>query len=71
MEIYRSIIFLLLMKERLVQLTISLCETLPFNITIYEQDGLCQKPQGDCIYRKRIGPHRSQCNKITYTQIEN
>jgi len=55
------------MKERLVQLTISLCETLHLDFTLYEQEGLCQKPQGDCIYRERIEPHRYPCNKTTYT----
>lgn len=55
------------MKEKLVQLTINLCESLPLDITLYEKDGLCQKDRGDCKYRERIGLDSYQCNKVTYT----
>lgn len=53
------------MLNRLENLTIRLCENLPLNITIYEIDGHCTKPNEDCNYCKKNN-ELYQCNKKTY-----
>lgn len=53
------------MLNELENLTIKLCENLPLNITLYETNGICKKPNEDCNYCKKKDELYS-CNKKTY-----
>ena len=53
-------------KSELEFLAITICEKLPFNITILEQNMKCKKPSDYCKYCKSEGDF-SHCFKKTYT----
>jgi hypothetical protein len=56
------------MFETIDKLAIKLCENLPLNVTIYEKDGLCEKPYKNCSYCKPIyNINKYICYKKTYT----
>ncbi len=57
-------------RENLSELSIRLCENLPFNFTLYEKDGNCKKPSEYCEYCKRSGDVYF-CHKKTYILITN
>lgn len=41
--------------NRLEILSVKFCESLPFNITIYEKDGKCIKSSDECEYCRKHG----------------
>lgn len=55
------------MHKSLDELTIKLCEQLPLNITLFEKDGLCEKPNEVCDYCEQYTSKEYACNKKTYT----
>ena len=48
---------------------VKLCEQLPWNMTLFEKYGLCQRPTDNCNYCKKIDRINYLCNKKTYTPI--
>ena len=53
-------------KKPLEYLAVKLCEKLPLNITLFEKDGFCGKPNNICkYYREKKNNHL--CYKKTYT----
>ena len=58
------------MTKTLEALTITLCEQLPFNATIYEKDGLCEKPNDTCFYCRKKDSKTYLCYKKTYTPLK-
>lgn len=55
------------MQDTLDKLAIKLCENLPLNLTLYEKDGFCRKPNNDCEYCRQNGKDSYLCNKQTYS----
>lgn len=58
------------MQKTLDRLAITLCENLPLDFTLYEQNGFCHKPNENCDYCRKDGNTASLCNKKTYTAIQ-
>lgn len=58
------------MQETLDKLAIKLCENLPLDLTLYEKDGFCEKPNEDCDYCRKNGDDTYFCSKKTYTPIQ-
>ncbi|MBN2881414.1 hypothetical protein JXM83_05170 [Candidatus Woesearchaeota archaeon] len=54
------------MKPNLEKILINLCEKLPQDITLYEEDFCCLKKTDDCKYSKKHGD-KYLCYKKTYT----
>ncbi len=54
------------MLNELEKLTIKLCEKLPLDITFYEINGFCTKPNEDCDYCEKRKDELYLCNKKTY-----
>ena len=59
------------MPSRLDRLEVRLCGDLPFDLTIYEKKGLCEKPSEECNYCNKLDGGTSLCNKKTYTPAQN
>ncbi len=55
------------MKKRLNTLSITLCEILPWDITLFEREGFCKNPSDYCSYCKKMEEGRYSCNKKSYT----
>jgi|TARA_B100001971_G_C17929603_1_gene402024 hypothetical protein len=54
--------------ERVVQKPIErglveVCELLPGNMTLFEKEGLCQKPTDKCEYCRQVAKDDYLCNK--------
>jgi len=58
------------MKETLSYLGTKLCENLPLDLTLFEQDGRCTKPNPDCHHAKKSKRTDQSyfCHKKTYTR---
>ncbi|MDD4111357.1 MAG: hypothetical protein PHS54_07480 [Clostridia bacterium] len=54
------------MLNELENLTIKLCEKLPLDITLYEINGFCTKPNENCDYCEKSKDELYLCNKKTY-----
>jgi hypothetical protein len=52
---------------KLEYITIKICEKLPLNFTLFEEKGLCTKPNNLCIYCKKNELQKYLCDKKTYT----
>lgn len=55
------------------KLVIKLCEYFPLDITLYEENGFCEKPNEYCKYCKKNNMDTYNtyfCNKKTYTRIQ-
>ncbi len=46
---------------------IKLCQNLPFNATLFEQNGLCHSPSYICKYCRQVAKDDYLCHKKTYT----
>lgn len=46
---------------------IGLCENLPWDFTIFEKEGFCQKPNKNCEYCRKNADDTYFCYKKTYT----
>ena len=56
------------MKQEQFDLAVKICENLPFDMTILEKNGCCQKPEYNCKYnRLNLDPDLHFCHKKTYT----
>jgi len=56
------------MSQEKIDLTIKICENLPFNITTLEKNGCCQKKDANCKYnRSNLYSDLQLCSKKTYT----
>jgi hypothetical protein len=49
------------------KIEIKLCENLPLDLTLYEENSFCKKPSDYCRYCKKITDSAYLCNKKTYT----
>jgi len=54
------------LEQLAVRASVKLCEHLPLNLTLYEEQGRCTSPSKDCIYCRE---HKDilYCHKKTYT----
>ncbi len=59
------------MQERLKFVVIKLCENLPLDITLFERNGECYKPNEVCQYCRKNGKDSSLCYKKTYIAYQN
>ena len=55
------------LQKPLERMIVELCEQLPKNMTLFEKDGLCQKPTDNCKYCRQVAKDNYLCNKKTYT----
>jgi hypothetical protein len=58
------------MTETESDLTIKICQNLPFNLTLFEKDGFCQKGNPQCDYnRTNFESIPNHCTKKTYNPL--
>jgi len=58
------------MQKTLETITVKTCESLPFNWTLFEENGFCTKLHPNCYYAQRQETRKYRCTKQTYTQVE-
>jgi len=54
------------MQKTIDELAVKLCEDLPLDITLFERNGFCKKPNDECDYCRKNGDNTYLCNKKTY-----
>ena len=54
-------------KKTIDDLMIGLCEDLPLDLTLFEKEGFCQKPNECCKYCIKNADETYFCYKKTYT----
>ena len=56
--------------EKEPSLSVTICENLPFDLTILEKEGRCQKPEANCQYnRSNLDKDLCFCYKKTCTGL--
>lgn len=55
------------MNGLLEYVVVKLCENLPLDLTLFERDGKCNKPNTICQYCRKNGDDSYLCYKKTYT----
>ena len=53
------------MKEGFESSLVKICESLPFTLTLFENDGICVKPNDECMYCDNLN-YRAFCKKKEY-----
>jgi len=60
------------LQKTLEMVVVELCEQLPGNITLFEKNGLCEKPTDRCKYCRPVDSQNNYfCYKKTYTPTAN
>jgi hypothetical protein len=54
------------MHDKLDIIVVKLCEKLPFDITLFEEEGQCTKQSDRCRYLRKEGECLYNCYKKTY-----
>lgn len=54
------------MGDKLEKLVIKFCEWMPLNLTLYEKNMKCTKPNKICDYCEKMKSGEYYCNKQTY-----
>lgn len=56
------------MNPEKIDLLVKICEKLPVGLTLYKENGCCQKQKADCIYnRSNLSQDLQFCYKETTT----